>query len=480
MKKRTAEVGAAESVADRTPDPINDPPPARRMVPLAIQHVLIAYGGIITTPIVVGKAVGLHSGELAALIAANLVVAGVITLLQTLGVWKIGIKYPIVMGSTFTAIGPAITIGNKYGMAALFGATILAGLVTILLAPLWGKLLKYFPPVVTGTIIAIIGVSLVPTSADLIQGDKGDPGYNNLSSFLLAIITVAIVLAIDRFGKGMVKQLAILIALISGAIIGALMGKMDVSGVGHNGVILVPHPFAFGAPDFILGAILPMLIVQFVNIMECTGQTLAIGEIIGRETGPKQISRALAADGVGTAIGGVFTPFPLVTFANNVGLVQITRMFSRHVVAVCGGFMILFGLVGPLGDLAAALPEPVLGGITVVMFGTIAVVGIKILGQADLSNSRNIFVIAISLGFGMIPVGAPDFWNAFPEFLQPVLSSSIAAGGVAAFVLNLVLNVWGNPSGADEEPGTESTPNADTGREPDEGRDSALEPDPID
>lgn len=479
MRTRKNRRGASPSPDAGAVNPVDDAPPVQRMIPLAIQHVLIAYGGIITTPIVVGKAVGLHADELAALIAANLVVAGVITLLQTLGVWKVGIRYPIVMGSTFTAIGPAITIGNKYGMAALFGATILAGLVTIPLAPLWGKLLKYFQPVVTGTIITIIGVSLVPTSADLIQGDKGSPGYNNLSSFLLAIITVAIVLAVDRFGKGMVKQLAILIALISGAIIGAFMGKMDFSGVGANGALLAPEPFPFGAPEFILGAILPMLIVQFVNIMECTGQTLAIGEIIGNKTGPRQISRALAADGVGTAVGGMFTPFPLVTFANNVGLVQITKMFSRHVVAVCGGFMILFGLVGPLGDLAAALPEPVLGGITVVMFGTIAVVGIKILGQADLGNSRNIFVIAISFGFGMIPVGAPDFWDAFPEFLQPVLSSSIAAGGVAAFVLNLVLNVWGvKPSGTDED--TPGPPQKNPARRPDDEPDSAPEPEPVD
>lgn len=442
MSKR--EVQVDETPASTAVHPVDQMPPVRRAVPLALQHVLIAYGGLITTPIVVGGAIGLDTPALAALIAANLVVAGLATLLQTLGIWRIGVRYPVVMGSTFTAIGPSIMIGNQYGLSALFGGTILAGLMTIVLAPFFAKLLRYFPPVVTGTIIGIIGISLLPTSADLIQGSEGEPGYNTLSSFLLAALTVGIVLAVDRFGRGTLKQVSILLALIVGTVVALFMGKADFSTVGESGAFSIPPFFGgLGAPTFVLAAIIPLLIVQFVNMIESTGDTMAVGEIVGKKTGEKEIGRTLLADGVGTAVGGVFTPFSLVTFSNNVGLAEITRMFSRHVVALAGVFLVLFGLIAPLGDVAAALPAPVLGGITVVMFGTIGVVGMRIIAKADLTDSRNIFIVGISFGFGIIPVGAPEFWSGFPDILQPVLSTSIAAGGISAFVLNLVLNVWG-------------------------------------
>ncbi|MCM3660616.1 purine permease [Georgenia satyanarayanai] len=443
MSKRKVQVDAASAASPV--HPVDEVPPLRRAVPLALQHVVIAYGGLITTPIVVGGAIGLDTPALAALIAANLVVAGLVTLVQTLGIWKIGVRYPVVMGSTFTAIGPSIMIGNEYGLPALFGGTILAGVMTVVIAPFFAKLLRYFPPVVTGTIIGIIGISLLPTSANLIQGEEGSPGYNTVSSFVLAAITVGIVLAVDRFGRRTFKQVSILLALVLGTVIAVFMGKADFSTVGESGVLSVPSLFGgLGAPTFVLAAIVPLLIVQFVNMIESTGDTMAIGEIIGKDTGEKEISRTLLADGVGTAVGGIFTPFSLVTFANNVGLIQITRMFSRYVVALAGVFLILFGLIAPLGDMAAALPAPVLGGITVVMFGTIGVVGMRIIAKDDLSDSRNIFIVGISFGFGIIPVGAPDFWSGFPDILQPVLSTSIAAGGISAFVLNLVLKVWGS------------------------------------
>lgn len=424
-------------------DAVDAAPPIYKAIPLALQHVLIAYGGIITTPIVVGLAIGLKPDALATLIAANLCVAGAATILQTLGVWRFGAKLPILMGATFTAIGPAIVLGDKYGLPAVFGATIVSGVLATIIAPWFGKLLRFFPPIVTGSVIAIIGISLLPTSADLIQGEEGSPGYNSMSSFLLALITVAIVIGVDRLGRGMFKQLAILLGLIVGTIIAAPMGKVDFSSVGDGPLFNPPMPFAFGPPEFILAAILPMVIVQFVAMVETTGDVLAIGEIVGQKVGVKEVTNALYADGASTAIGAIFTPFALVSFANNVGLVQITKMFSRHVVAIAGGMFIIVGLFGPLGNFAAALPKPVLGGITVVMFGTIAGVGIKILGRADLSSSRNIYIIAISFAFGMIPVGAPHFWDGFPPLLQPVLSTGIAAGGIAAFLLNLILNVWG-------------------------------------
>ncbi|MGX1933510.1 uracil-xanthine permease family protein [Microbacterium resistens] len=438
----------------RKADAVDEVLPASRMIPFALQHVLICYGGLITTPLVVGLALGLTNAELATLVAANLTVAGLATILQTVGVWKVGVRYPLLMGASFTAIGPGIMIGEAYGLPALYGATMLAGLVTIVVAPFFAKLLRFFPPVVTGTVIAIIGISLMPKSAALITGQPDDPDFGSPTGYLLGIIAVVLVLVIDRVGRGLWKQLSILIALVLGTIIAALFGRVDFSAVTEVSPVQVPQPLMFGPPEFVIGAIIPILIVQFVCLVESTGDVLAVGQIVGRKTGPKQVSRALLADGVGTAVGALLSPFSLTAFANNVGLAQVTKVYSRWVVALAGLFLILFGFVAPLGQVAAALPKPVLGGITVVMFGTIAAVGVKILAASDLTNSRNMFIVGISFAFAMIPVGVPDFYASFPELMQPVLSSSIAAGGIAAFVLNLLLNeLW-----ARKEPLTSPTP----------------------
>ncbi|MDQ0644963.1 nucleobase:cation symporter-2 family protein [Microbacterium murale] len=377
---------STKAASGRQVDEVDELPPVARMIPFALQHVLICYGGLITTPLVVGLALGLTNAEIAALVAANLTVAGFATILQTVGIWKVGVRYPLLMGASFTSIGPAIMIGEAYGLPALYGATMIAGVVTVIVAPFFAKLLRFFPPVVTGTVIAIIGISLMPKSAGLITGQADDPDFASPIGYVLAIIAIALVLIIDRMGRGLWKQLSILIALVIGTVIAAFLGRVDFSSAAEVPLMQVPQPLMFGPPEFILGAIIPILIVQFVCLVESTGDVLAIGQIVGRKTGPKQVSRALLADGFGTALGALLSPFSLTAFANNVGLAQVTRVYSRWVVALAGVFLILFGFIAPLGQIAAGLPKPVLGGITVVMFGTIAAVGVRMLATADLGS----------------------------------------------------------------------------------------------
>ncbi|RJL35421.1 nucleobase:cation symporter-2 family protein [Bailinhaonella thermotolerans] len=422
-------------------DAVDSVPRLRTLVPLSLQHVLIAYSGMVTVPLLIGSGIGLPPAQIAVLITANLFVSGVATLLQTLGVWKVGVRLPILMGSTFTGIGPGIIVGREGGLPAVFGATVVAGLLTFLAAPYFSRLLRFFPPVVTGSVIAIIGFSLVPSTASLIAGpDPAAPGYAQAGHIGLAAATILLVLLLERFAPAGVARLAVLIALVAGTLAALPLGIADFSQVGRAPLFGFVLPFEFGWPTFALSAVLPMVIVQLVNMVESAGDTLAMGQIAGRPVGPPEVAKALRADGAATAFAGVFNSFTIVTFGENVGLVSMTKVLSRYVVAAAGLLLVLLGLLPKLGAVIAGLPGPVLGGVGVVMFGMVGAVGLRILAQADLTDARNLLVIAISFGLGFLPVGAPHLYENFPAFAQTVLGSGIAAGGIAAFLLNLLLN----------------------------------------
>ncbi|TDD44134.1 purine permease [Saccharopolyspora elongata] len=410
-------------------------------MPLGLQHVLVAYSGMATVPLLIGLGIGMSTEQIAVLVSANVLVSGLATLLQALGVFNIGVRLPIVMGSTFTGITPAILVGKDCGLPAVFGATIVAGLLTWVVAPWFSRLMRFFPPIVTGTIIAIIGFSLLPSTSKLIAGtDPAAADFASATKLLMALGTIALVVLVEAFAPAAVARFAILIALVAGTLVALPLGLADFSAVGEASWFGAVQPFAFGLPEFTIAAILPMIIIQLVNMVESTGDTIAIGQIAGRDIGRDELARALRADGVGTAFAGVFNSFTIVTFGENVGLVSMTRVLSRFVVATAGALLVLIGLLPKLGAAVASLPGPVLGGVGVVMFGTVGAIGVKIMAQADLGQARNILIVAVSFGFGLLPVGAPEFYANLPGVLQPVLSSGIAAGGIAAFLLNLVLN----------------------------------------
>ncbi|MFC9975454.1 nucleobase:cation symporter-2 family protein [Spirillospora sp. NPDC127200] len=452
---------AAATAGKNAPDAVDAVPRLRTLAPLSVQHVLIAYSGMVTVPLLIGSGLGLSGDKIAALITANLFVSGVATLLQTIGFWKVGVRLPIVMGSTFTGIGPAIIVGKDGGLPAVFGATIVAGVLTFLAAPYFSRLLRFFPPLVTGTIIAIIGFSLVPSTANLVAHHDPEAMQNGaaLANIALAGGTIVFILGLERFAPPVVARVGVLLALVIGTLAAIPMGLVDFGGVGDADVVGLVTPFDFGAPVFVLSAILPMIIVQLVNMVESAGDTLAMGQIAGREVGPPEVARALRADGAATAFAGTFNSFTIVTFGENVGLVSMTRVLSRWVVAGSGVILVVLGLVPKLGAVVAALPGPVLGGVGVVMFGVVGAVGLRILAQADLADTRNMLVVAVSFGMGFMPVGAPHVYDQFPAFAQTVLSSGIAAGGITAFLLNLLLNETHRPAAASgPAPGPEPKP----------------------
>ncbi|MFJ1896020.1 uracil-xanthine permease family protein [Streptomyces sp. NPDC088115] len=419
------------------PHPVDVRPPLRRLVPLSLQHLLVAYAGMATMPLLVGTALDLPEDRIRLLISANLLVSGLATLLQSLGVMRVGARLPIVMGSTFTAITPAVLIGGEHGLAAVFGATIVSGLVTLAVAPWFGRWLHLFPPLVTGTVIAVIGFSLVPSAAGLVTGGHGAPGGRGLA---LAAVTVALVVLVERLAPPALARFSVLVALAAGTVLAVPLGLFDGSGVADAHTVTVPDPTAFGAPAFVVPAVVAMLVVQLVNMVESVGDTLAVGQIVGRGDDAPTVVRALRADGVATAVSGALASFPVVTFGQSVGLVSVTRVRSRHVVALSGALMVVLAFVPVLGAAVAAVPGPVLGGVSLVMFGMVGAVGLRVLARADLTDSRNLLTAALAFGLGMIPVGAPDFYAPLPSFARTVLDSGIAVTGIVAFALNLLFH----------------------------------------
>ncbi|MFI7342812.1 uracil-xanthine permease family protein [Streptomyces sp. NPDC050085] len=419
------------------PHPVDVRPPLRRLVPLSLQHLLVAYAGMATMPLLVGSALQLPEDRIRLLISANLLVSGLATLLQSLGLKWFGARLPIVMGSTFTAITPAVLIGKEHGLAAVFGATIVSGLVTVAIAPWFGRWLHLFPPLVTGTVIAVIGFSLVPSAAGLVAGGDDSGGGRGLA---LAAVTVLLVVLVERLAPPALARFAVLVALAAGTVLAVPLGLFDGSQVADARVVTVPDPTAFGAPTFLVPAIAAMLVVQLVNMVESVGDTLAVGQIVERGDDAPTVVRALRADGAATVVSGALASFPIVTFGQSVGLVSVTRVRSRQVVALSGALMVVLAFVPVLGAAVAAVPGPVLGGVSLVMFGTVGAVGLRILSRADLTDSRNLLTVALAFALGMIPVGAPDFYAPLPAAARTVLDSGIAVTGIVAFALNLLFH----------------------------------------
>jgi OHCU decarboxylase len=377
------------------------------------------------------------------LINADLLTCGVATLIQTVGFWKIGIRLPLIQGVTFAAVTPMVLIGQSGGLTAIYGSVIVAGIITFLISPYFSRLIRFFPPVVVGSIITVIGISLLPVAVRWAGG--GDPNaedFGSLGNIAMAFGVLLIILAINRFFRGFIRGISVLLGLIIGTAIAALFGIATFEKVVEAAPLGITTPFYFGLPTFGFAAILSMTIVMLVTMVETTGNIVAIGEIVDKPVHENDLTRGLRADGLSTALGGVLNAFPYTAFAQNTGLVRLTGVKSRFVVAAAGGVLILLGLFPKLAAVVASVPLPVLGGAGFVLFGTVAAIGIRTLARVDFENNDNLIIVATSLALGVLPVAVPDFYNGFPQGVQIVLNSGITAASIVAIVLNLVFNVF--------------------------------------
>ena len=470
--------------------PVDEVLPAPRLFALGIQHVLVMYAGAIAVPLIVGRALKLPPEDVAFLISADLFCCGLATLIQSLGVTQwFGVKLPVMMGVTFASVGPILAIAGTNsgadGARLIFGSIIGAGIVGMLIAPIVSRMLRFFPPVVTGSIILVIGVTLMriginwifgnpvgPTAPSIINPDHAawleavktaasaagsaipplpeklalaasvpNPLYAAGSNILLSAIVLAAIMLIAKFGRGFAQNIAVLCGIVIGGVVAALMGKMSFTKVAEAGWFDLITPFHFGAPIFDPLLIFTMSLVMVVVMIESTGMFLALGEMTGRKITQPLLSAGLRTDGLGTLLGGIFNTFPYTSFSQNVGLVGITGIRSRFVCVAGGVILIVLGLLPKMAALVESLPTAVLGGAGLVMFGMVAATGIRILSAVDFKTTRNnLFVVGVTLGFGMIPLIAPNFKQWMPHGLHPLIESGILLASIAAVALNLFFN----------------------------------------
>jgi uracil-xanthine permease len=465
--------------------PVDERLPTPRLAALGLQHVLVMYAGAVAVPLIVGRALKLTPEQVALLISADLFCCGLVTLIQSFGVTRwFGIKLPVMMGVTFAAVGPMVAFANAMpgveGARAIFGAIIGAGVISLLIAPVVSKLLRFFPPVVTGTIIAIIGISLmrvgvgwamggpaplaqsvdVPKLVAMVDGAKAaaqsasapvrlpgpipmvdNPNYGALDNMAIAGAVLVFILLLVKYMKGFIANISVLLGIVAGCAIAVALGKMNFDKVAKAHWFDVVTPFAFGMPTFDIVMILTMTLVMIVVMIESTGMFLALSDITGKKITQTELAAGLRTDGLGTLIGGIFNTFPYTSFSQNVGLVGVTGVKSRWVCVAGGVIMIVLGLLPKMAAFVESIPTFVLGGAGLVMFGMVAATGIRILSTVDYKNNRhNLYIVALAIGFGLIPLVAPRWTQQMAHGLHPLLESGILLTAVAAVALNIFFN----------------------------------------
>ncbi|MEU3918998.1 nucleobase:cation symporter-2 family protein [Streptomyces sp. NPDC029004] len=441
--------------------PVDEVLPLPKLALYGFQHVLAFYAGAVIVPIIVGGALGLSREELVYLINADLFTCGIASIIQALGIGRIGARLPLIQGVTFTAVSPMIAIGLGAGggtaaLLVIYGAVITAGVATFAFAWLPARAFKavlgLFPPVVTGTVITVLGLVLIPVGLNDAAGGVGSPHFGDPENFAYAGGTMAFILVLMKIGRPFLSSIAILLGLVGGTAAAFLLGDASFNDVGKADWVGVTTPFHFGAPQFQWFPILLMLIVMLITMVETTGDTYAIGDIVGKKIDGETVARALRADGAATALGGVLNSFPYVAFAENVGLVRMTKVKSRFVVVAAGVFMIVLGMLPKAAAAVASVPHPVLGGAATVMFAMVALAGIQTLAKVDLKEEKNALVVGISLAMALLPSTVPVLFKEHMNAdLSSLLNSGVTLGASTAILLNLVLNRLG-PKEPQSEP----------------------------
>lgn len=426
-------------------------PPADQRLPLlqlllvGIQHVLLMYGGAVAVPLIVGQAAGLSREEIAFLINADLLVAGIATVVQSMGIGTVGIRMPVMMGASFAAVGSMVVMAGMpgVGLQGIFGATIAAGFFGLLIAPFMSRIVRFFPPLVTGTVITSIGLTLFPVAVNWAGGGSKAAQFGALEYLAIAALVLGVILLVNRFLKGFWVNVSVLIGMALGYAVAGACGMVNLDGLDQTPWFQVVEPMHFGMPRFELASVLSMCLVVVIIFVESTGMFLALGKITGREICPNALRRGLMCDAGASFLAGFFNTFTHSSFAQNIGLVQMTGVRSRYVTVAAGSFLIVLSLLPKAAFMVASIPPAVLGGAGLAMFGMVAATGIKILHEADISDRRNQLLVAVSIGMGMAPVVRPELFAHLPHWMEPITHSGIAMATVSALTLNLLFNILG-------------------------------------
>lgn len=432
MEKNRQAVGSDELLYG-----INDKPKLATQILLGFQNIFAAFGGIIAVPLVISSALGLDGATSTAVLSATILASGIATIIQSKGIGRIGARVPCIMGTDFTFVSPAITVGSVAGLPGIIGATILGSIVEVVLSFFIKPLMKLFPPLVTGTVVCLIGLTLIPVSMDWAAGGVGAADYGSLRNVVIAMTVLVITLLLNRYGKGMVSTASVLIGMVVGYIICIPFGMVDFSLVNEAKWFALPNIFEYGV-NFDFKNVIAFIPAYIVTTIETVGCLATICQVSKIKADDKIIGRGVLSDGIGSAMAGVLGTFPNTTFSQNVGLIPLTRNASRSVAIMAGILLVGLGFFPKFAALINIMPQPVLGGVGIVMFGTIAAAGIRTLSTVEINN-RNLLIIATSIGLGLGVAFRPDFIANLPEGLRMIFASGISTGTIVALVLNKVL-----------------------------------------
>ncbi|MFJ8264144.1 nucleobase:cation symporter-2 family protein [Rummeliibacillus sp. NPDC094406] len=412
-----------------------------KLATLGIQHLLAMYAGAILVPLIIGGALKFDSTQLTYLVSIDIMMCGIATLLQVARGKVFGIGLPLVLGCTFTAVTPIIGIGTEFGLGAIYGAVIASGIIVVLISGVFGKLVKFFPPIVTGCVVTIIGITLIPVAFNNAGGGQGSPNFGSASNISLAFGTLIAIILLYRFTKGFVRSIAILIGLVLGTVAATFMGMVDFTPVKDAAWGQIVTPFYFSTPEFHVVPIVTMTLVALVSLVESTGSYFALSDMTNTPIDDKALARGYRSEGLASIIGGIFNSFPYTAFSQNVGLMQLTGVKNRAVIFVTGIFLVCLGFLPKIAALTTIIPKAVLGGAMIAMFGMVISQGIKMLSTTIGESEGNAMIIACAIGMGLGVTVVPDIFKMLPETVRILTSNGIVAGSVTAIVLNIVFNM---------------------------------------
>ena len=404
---------------------------------LGLQHLLAMYSGSILVPMMIGKALGYNSEQLTYLVATDIFMCGLATILQLQLNKHFGIGLPVVLGVAFQSVAPLTIIGQNHGSGAMFGALIVSGIFVVLISGVFSKLARFFPAIVTGSVITTIGLTLIPVAIGNMGGNTSNPTPQSVA---LSLITVLIILLVNIFTKGFLKSISILIGLVSGTVLATMMGLVDFAPVGAAPLLHIPTAFYFGAPTFEVTSIIMMCIIAMVSMVESTGVYLALSDITQDPIDETRLRNGYRAEGVAVLLGGIFNTFPYTGFSQNVGLVKMSGIKTRLPIYYAAGFLVLLGLLPKFGALAQIIPDPVIGGAMIVLFGFVSLQGMQMLAKVDFANNdHNFLIAAVSIAIG-VGFNNSNLFNSFPTELRMFFSNGIVMASLLAVILNAILN----------------------------------------
>ena len=408
---------------------------------LGLQHVLAMYAGAILVPLIVGGALGLNSEQLTYLVAIDILLCGVATLLQIMNSRFFGIGLPVVLGCTFTAVGPMIAIGGEFGISAIYGSILVSGVFVVLISGFFGKLVRFFPPVVTGSVVTIIGITLIPVAINNMGGGQGASDFGSFTNIALSFGTLLFIILVYKFSQGFLRAISILLGLVVGTVAAGFMGILNFAPIAEASYFRVAEPFYFGTPTFEWSAIITMILVAMVSLVESTGVYFALGDITEKKLTQKDLSKGYRAEGLAIVLGGIFNSFPYTAFSQNVGLIQMSGVKTRKVILIAALMLITLGFVPKIAALTTIIPTAVLGGAMLAMFGMVIAQGIKMLSKVIMGSQENSMIIACSVGMGLGVTVVPEIFAKLPSTIQILTSNGIVAGSLTAIALNIVFNM---------------------------------------